>query len=342
MSRKVKGPDGTTHIFPDDATDEEIQTALGGAEPPVAKPAPSQPKGETDAHGNTITRNPDGSVKTIVGPGYRGTTEHRPDSNLLTIGGVGIAPEDILMAPSLAKGALSLVAPTGRGIAATGRGIEAIATSKPVKRMSELGAVGEALMHGNLGRAAGAYIAPKAAAMAGRGMQKVGGAMARVGQAAPAAAEVAEEVAPVAAKAAAKAFNPNDALKVAREAFAKAGVEPLPAEVSNTFELIRRGKAPEEALQVVLKNRPGGASGIPSAVAKIAKENFTAEEVAFGKQLMDRGKTMDEAIGAIRAQRALKSIPGMESNAQRIAVQDKRWAQGKVKTPSAETARRNR
>lgn len=41
MARRVKGPDGITHAFPDDATDQEIASALeaSSAPPPAAQPA---------------------------------------------------------------------------------------------------------------------------------------------------------------------------------------------------------------------------------------------------------------------------------------------------------------
>lgn len=51
-------------------------------------------------------------------------------------------------------------------------------------------------------------------------------------------------------------FNPNTALRAARETFAAIGETPRPAEVSNAMELIRRGKTPEEAVAIIVKARP--------------------------------------------------------------------------------------
>jgi hypothetical protein len=76
-------------------------------------------------------------------------------------------------------------AATGRGLAATGRVMENIATSTPVQRISELGAVGELLYKGDVTGAAIAGVAPRAAAMTGRGLQRAGAALERVATIAP-------------------------------------------------------------------------------------------------------------------------------------------------------------
>lgn len=109
--------------------------------------------------------------------------------------------------------------------------------------------------------------------------------------------------APVAEQAAAQAvFNPTTAMRTAREAFTAIGEKPLPAEASNAMELIRRGKAPEEAVAIVLKNRP---------------------------------KTVDPAA-------AFNARFGTLTDDEVRAALDLRNAQGKIKTPSAETARSRR
>ncbi len=84
-----------------------------------------------------------------------------------------------------ATAARAVGASTGRGLAATGRGIEAVATSKPIERISELGALGEALYRGDPVGGVAAYVAPKVAAVAGRGLQRAGAALERVAAIAP-------------------------------------------------------------------------------------------------------------------------------------------------------------
>lgn len=120
--------------------------------------------------------------------------------------------------------------------------------------------------------------------------------------------ETAPAAAPVEAAAVAPAapaaFNPTSGLKAARDAFAALGETPRPAEISNASALIQRGKSPAEAVSQVIKNRPLTPSGSPAA-------DFAARY-------------------------------GLPSEAERIAAQDLRNAQGKVKTPSAETARARR
>lgn len=76
--------------------------------------------------------------------------------------------------------------------------------------------------------------------------------------------------------------NPNTALKTARDTFAALGETPRPAEVTNTMELILRGKTPEEAVAIVLKNRPATSPaeelarrlGTPNEAARIAAQDL--------------------------------------------------------------------
>lgn len=89
----------------------------------------------------------------------------------------------------------------------------------------------------------------------------------------------------------------------ARAAFAEAGETPQPGDISNTADLLRRGRTPDDALGVVLGKRPKAALS-------------PAEELA--KRL------------------------GTPSEAERQATQDLLYRQGKRKTPSAETARAER
>lgn len=273
------------------------------------KPAATASKrdGEEDEHGNRIVRNPDGSVKFIQGPGYRGELRARPDSNVATVGGVGIAPEDILAIPSMVKGGAALV----RGV-----GKAASAARGPVASVLDVGAAA-------LDNPITGTISPRA----GQVGKLIGAAADFIRPAALPAVKAAEKAAPAVAEAvvpaaevavAPKAFNPNDALKVARDAFDKAGLKPLKAEVSNAFELIRRGKAPEEAVAIVVGNRPAGAvATVAEKVAPVVEKapKLTAEEMKLGMDLMKRGKSPQDALDAVLTQRALRGLPGVESNA---------------------------
>jgi hypothetical protein len=71
------------------------------------------------------------------------------------------------------------VAGVGRGAGAVGRGMETLAASKPIQRMSELGALGEALYHGNPVGGMAAYMAPTAIKYGGKGLQAAGSLMER-------------------------------------------------------------------------------------------------------------------------------------------------------------------
>lgn len=350
---------------------------MSAASPNTALP-PGSPD-ETDAHGNRIVRNADGSVKFMQGPGFKGNVDESPDRNVATVGGFGIAPEDLLTVPSLVSGAKAI----GRGI--SNLASRAMPSPATMRRAAEV--IGSPWKEGtkavlNTGadilerRGAAAVaeeVAPAAVEAAPSAIPKGWGTpkpvltveemgpwmdlkaqgksakdateiiLSQRGTAPTASQAVAAKPVAQAAEVAAKpaAFNPNDSLKAAREAFAKAGETPRPAEVSNAMELIRRGKAPEDALAVVLKNRGGDAAKAVTVMAeKIPK--LTAEEFAFGQSLLKRGKTEKEAIDAILAQRQLRQIPGVQSNAERIAAQDLRHRSGQVKTPSAETARAER
>lgn len=158
---------------------------------------------------------------------------------------------------------------------------------------------------------------------------------------------IAEAVAPTAATPTAvlpfkpPPFNPSKAMQSARDAFKTAGVEPLKAEASNVMELIRSGKAPDAALQIVLKNRPA------KAVADIAAEavarsvpKLTADEVRAGLDLVTKGKTPQQAMDAILTQRKLmtKMGGGAVTDTQARAAIDLRNTRGQIKTPSAQTA----
>jgi len=286
-----------------DAGEPEENIALVIREFKSTQPAP-KPAGELDAHGNRIVRNPDGSVKFMQGPGYRGDLRDRPDSNIATIGGFGIAPEDALMAPSLAQGVGALAAGAGRMV-------QGAASSKIIGKIApqivkHAGTVVGASMGGPVGAVVGAGVGEELAA-------KLAARLA--GKAVPAAAEAVSEAAPAVAKA--TAYQPNVALKAAKDAFEAIGEAPLKAEASNAMSLIQRGKTPEEAIQIVMRNRPAPTvEKMAQTVNKMpGNVKLTAEEVKVGLGLLANGKTPQEALDAVLAQRAFSKIPGVQSNA---------------------------
>lgn len=221
--------------------------------------------------------------------------EHRADANMLDIGGIGIAPETALMGVQAGR---ALLKP---GMALAARGGELVSQAAPIVKYY---AVKKALT------AMGIPADVAELAAVGVSSYRKGGAKAPVAEpmtapstapTVPAAAEVTPNV-PTAPTATRGAFNPNSAIQSARDAFTAIGEKPLPAEASNAMELIRRGKAPEEAVAIVLKNRP---------------------------------KTVDPAA-------ALNARFGTLTDDEVRAALDLRNAQGKIKTPSAETARSRR
>lgn len=263
--------------------------------------------GETDEHGNRIVRNPDGSVKFMQGPGFSGNADTSPDRNVATVGSVGVAPEDILTVPSLVSGAKALTSGARNLVGKIG-----MPSPETLRRGAEI--VGSPWKEGTKA------VLNKGAEILER-------------RAAPAAVEAA---APVVEKA--TAINPSKTLDAAREAFKSADVEPLRGEVSNTHALLMRGKSPEEALKVVLGNRPAAAKVAEVVAADVPK--LTAAEVKAGLDMVARGKTPKEAMDAILLQRELmqRMGPGSLTDDAVRARLDFRNNSGQIKTPSAQTA----
>lgn len=216
--------------------------------------------------------------------------ENRADANMLDIGGIGIAPETALMVGQAGR---ALIRP---GLSLAARGGELVSQAAPIVKYY---AVKKALT------AMGIPADVAELAAVGVSSYRKGGAKTPTTEPTTAptvpAAEVAPAV-PTAATATRGAFNPNSAIQSARDAFTAIGEKPLPAEASNAMELIRRGKAPEEAVAIVLKNRPRTVD--PAAAFNARFGTLTDDEVR--------------------------------------AALDLRNAQGEIKTPSAETARSRR
>jgi hypothetical protein len=104
---------------------------------------------------------------------------------------------------------------------------------------------------------------------------------------APAApAVVASEAAPVAAA----PMSTPDAFKAALKAFDTAKVAPQAAEVNNVQQLIKRGIAPDEALQRVLSNRP------PDPAAELAKRLGTPSEAEMNADMAARARRGQKSL----------------------------------------------
>lgn len=273
------------------AVDEDVPKGFtliqgGKKEPKIGANLHQEAKIGADPH-------PGGADFTVLGVPIHvpGREKPRADENIADIGGVGIPPEAVLMGPLQAGRAMLDPALSMAGKAVAGAGTM-LSHAAPVIKYE---ATKHLLMKAGLPES----VATLAAAAASG--YKRGGTTKAVETEAAAVPVAAEAVVPSAEKSV--VLNPAKTLETARDAFKIAGVEPLRGEVSNTHALLMRGKSPEEALKIVIGNRP-------------AAPLSPAEE--FAKRY------------------------GLPSEAERIAAQDLRNAQGKVKTPSAETARERR
>lgn len=81
-----------------------------------------------------------------------------------------------------------------------------------------------------------------------------------------------------------------DAFRAALKAFETAKETPRAAEASNTAALIMRGKTPEEALAVVLGNRP------PSPAAELAKRLGTPSEAEMNADMAARARKGQKSL----------------------------------------------
>lgn len=234
-----------------------------------------------------------------------GADKPRADENMADVGGVGIPPEAVLMGPLQAGRAM-----LKPGLSMAGRAAAGIGSMIPhVTPVIKYEVAKHALMHVGLPESVATLAAAGFSGYKRGARTAAAETVAKETAAVPAAAEAVAPQAIDPGFASAEAVTarlrtPTGAMTAARGAFKQSGIDALPGEASNTMELIRRGKSPDEALQIVLKNRLAATTLTP------------AEE--FAKRY------------------------GTPSEAERRAVQDKNWASGEVKTPSAETARERR
>lgn len=148
MPRRVKGPDGVTHSFPDDATDDEIGTALEGLQTPsaAAAPAASGPSGVP----------PQVLARSAMGPRKPAATEDFMD------------PPTTSTAREVAKG-------VGKGLASTVAGLgEMAATSGLIPGLSaQADPFNPVLRHPVFTRMEEATTAENTPQMVGKGLETV-------------------------------------------------------------------------------------------------------------------------------------------------------------------------
>jgi len=279
------GKDGETFVPGKAAGAVDYAALAQQARQPAAAAAPP-PDPNVDAHGNRTVRNPDGSVKFIQGPGFRGDLEGRPDSNMLTVGDVGLAPETALMGvqagrailkPGLALAgrvgeAAAHVAPvvkyeiakhtlTALGLPDSVATVAAIAVSGYKKgggaKAAETEAVTPAATSGRLSPQSAATVTPQASTVTPQAT-----AIAPVASHTPAPPlrnlNDVPAVAVTPAQAAAERvlqFNPSKVLAEVKDTFTKVGETPLRGEATNAMEYMRRGVPAEDAVARVIARR---------------------------------------------------------------------------------------
>lgn len=302
MSRRVKGPDGIVRIVPDDATDAEIASMLESTpttrEPAIgAHPEAKMSAGRGGEYFSGLPPAPD--------------LESRADANMFDIGGVGIPPEAALMGMQAGRAVLR----AGSGLAS--RGAELVSQATPFAKyyavkhaltsigvphgVAELAAVGvSGYKRGGAAKAAETEAtAPAAGPIPAPSQSVQAPSEAPRTSVRPSPPPTDSILSDAATAERLRIRNPGTALQSAKDAFAKLGETPRPAEASNAGELIRRGVPPETAVAQVIKNRP-------------AAPLSPAEQLA--------------------------KMPGAMSDAEVRAALDARNARGQIKSPSAQTA----
>lgn len=248
MAKRVKGPDGITRIFPDDATDEEIGAALQASIP--TPPNPREPKMSAAAPGSAL---PDT---------YAGLYEAKWGEKPLVGEGVVRVVNDPLVRPTGIEAIDSMSSPLN--LIMSGAGIVKPAAQAAFRSLAGLAS--------SLNPEVADHLIGLLSPRVGHGVKLSAAVKSAMKASTPAATETA---APAVAEAAAVKtgappsvpssqplpvaagpFNPTTALQQAREAFVAIGEAPYKAEASNAMELIRRGVSPPEAVARVIKNRP--------------------------------------------------------------------------------------
>ena len=198
MSRTVKGPDGILHIFPDDATDEEIGQALQPKpfNGPRLVPGSERTRVDTNIigvdHNQIVQGIADWASK--LPPRWQ-----RPAAMLATFPADALASlVEIFSAPeSVAAGGIrptsaaldAAAEPAGTALAATGRGVEKVSgvLQRPATYIG-----GYQILHGDP-KGAVTIAAPMIGKSAGAAMQRAGVKLAGAGGAKAATLSAAEE-----------------------------------------------------------------------------------------------------------------------------------------------------
>lgn len=242
MSKRVKGPDGITRIVPDDATDAEIAALL--------EPQPSranEPKMSAAAAGTALPDTADARYEANWGEKPLMNEAARQTMTDPLVRPTGIDAVDSLSSPlNLIMAGTGIVKPAAR---MAFKGLASLISSvDPEVAEHVIGMIGGYRAKQGLKMAQALKAAAKEAPAVAESTTAP--------RTMPSAQPTPDVAAPTAAAPAARLLNPNDAMRTAREAFTAAGQKPLPAEVANTSALIMRGKAPEEAVRIVMGNRP--------------------------------------------------------------------------------------
>lgn len=279
MPRRETDANGMVHLFPDDATDAEVKAALGSIPPPFQPRLSMREEAQRSANESHEERpNQSGLAQWFE-------TELRPMLEKVAH-------------PQTISDIAQLLIPDANlsGVVRAGKNAAQAARNIPVRQpvAGALNAASAVMTNPVVG-----VIEPRAAHVGkilGRAAEAVRGAPRAVAEApitaavdaAPAVAAPVAQAAPVAAKAA-SVFNPTQALQAAKDAFTKLGTLPGPAEASNAMELIRRGKAPEEAVAIILKNRPVPTGA--SAAAQLAQRLGTPSTENVASRVVSRNAT---------------------------------------------------
>lgn len=288
--RQVRGPDGVVHVFPADATDEEIGAALESMQ------APSKPSQQPGASGSFI--GPTGTLPirppTTVGPSWNpievppddGRERNRPDNSVL-----GLPPELAVVAGAgTVRGVVGSVSKAGPGIASAARaGVTALADDPMVRYetvrtgLTAVGvpgpiATGAAYLVSGYRSGGGKVLKmpPKNAADVAASERMVSG----MGQAAQTAAPVAAEAA---AAPVASALSPQQIANQVGLAARRANATFSPEQYAAAEALVRNGLDPVKA---VLQMK--SATKSVSAAADLARLLGTPSDEAMAAQIASR------------------------------------------------------
>jgi len=232
-------------------------------------------------NGNNVTQQERDAFYAFVNRQAKASLTNRVDTNLATVGGVNVSPEDALMVGSgmlaaakgaptalrLAKGALTGVAPIVK-YETVKYGLERIGVPMPLATVVAAGlaarsgrAESKAPQRGPRPRSA-KPMSPEPAPATTPVAAPV------PAPAAPAPAAAASEAAVLPSAAVTAKFNPATALQQAKDAFAAAKAVPQPGELSWVTAYMKAGLTPEAAVAKALTYRPKPAQSAAEALVQ--------------------------------------------------------------------------